>query len=164
MNDKPNEILIDRVVVIWKRLLGQPEYDNGDKGINGVLASGLASSLPNNSTPELFNKFGVELKKQLMEPNENGYYNRDTSVDYGPCKALADSAEAVGLKMQFPWKTNVTFWDKCVNVRAGYSAPCKHHYPMPDGRWLITTLSGDEIDKIIDYVNGGKPEFEVEDK
>jgi hypothetical protein len=39
-----------------------------------------------------------------------------------------------------------------------------HNLAMPDGRWLLTTLYGSDINKVIEYAAGGKPEFSIEGK
>ncbi len=52
--------------------------------------------------------------------------------------------------------------EKCLSYAVGYGLEDVFHYPFPADRWLLTTLRGSDIDKIIEYVNGGKPEFVIE--
>ncbi len=163
---RPSDLLVKRAVELWKRMLRSPKFDNGDNGPNGGMASMLATMIPTNTTEELLDKFGVELEKTILTPSEHSrdyYPNTSLHVDYGPDKALGDAAEAAGLKCQFPWKTNMWIGDGCVSVSAGYAAANVYHYPLDNGKWLVTSLSGSEIDKIKRFVTDGThPEFMVE--
>lgn len=37
------------------------------------------------------------------------------------------------------------------------------HYPLPNGKWLVTRLQGSDIDKVIEYAVGGAPKFKVDE-
>lgn len=162
MNEKPKEILIDKAVELWKRMLVRPKFDNGDKSEQGFMGMMLASMLENNSTQDVLDKFGEELKKTLSTPNEHGYYDSYLTCDYGPCKLLSDAAAKAGLKTQFPWKTDMFIESSYVSLKHGYGAENVYYYPIDGKKWLVTKLRGSDIDKVIDYVTGGKPEFMIE--
>ena len=84
------------------------------------------------------------------------------SVDYHPDKTLSTAAKAAGLQMEFPWKTTMWLSAGSLSLSAGYGAGSVYHYPLNDGRWLVTRLYGEDIGKVVDYVQGGKPEFTIE--
>lgn len=86
--------------------------------------------------------------------------------DYGPCELLAKVADNVGLpKELFSIKSQVYLMGNRVSVRWGYSAPTRHYYPLDNGHWLITSLSGDDDDmkQLFDYVVNDEPmTFEID--
>jgi hypothetical protein len=157
-NYTPNPIIIDRAVELWKRALGAPKYQNERPGEETLpLASMLASMTPKNNTPDVLEAFGAALKASLLvEDPENGWYGKTyLRVDYDPDRTLAAAANTAGLEMTFPWKTTMHIDEDKVSFSIGYGAPDQHHYPLPDGRWLVTTLRGDEMPKIIERVAAG---------
>lgn len=157
-----DERLIDRAVVLWKRLLSAPKYQavcdsSGpeDKRIMG-MASKMAQMIPSNSTPELLDKFGDALKRGIIKTVvEQPRYFPGLHTDYGPDRILGDAAEEVGLKMEFPWKTNMNIRDDCVSVSAGYGSDYVYHYPLSGGRWLVTTLRQLDSAKVAELVEEG---------
>lgn len=113
----------------------------------------------------------IELFRNILSTRLKGqrdmgaYIDRHLGTDYGPDKPLSEAAEAAGLPVSaFSWKSSVSFYaDDYVSASFGYGAPHMNHYPMPDGRWLITTLSGGEMPTIIKAVMDGRlPELTVE--
>lgn len=156
---KPNPIIIARAAELWKRALAAPIYQNEEPGFESrpnIMAGMLAAQMAKNNTPDVLDKFGAALVEILMRPREGSrYFEQHASVDYGPDRVLQDAADAAGLKMEFPWKTNMTLDTDCVSFSMGYSAPRKYHYPLSGGRWLITTLYGDDMAKIIARVEAG---------
>lgn len=163
---RQNEIIVDRAVAVWQRLLESPTYDNGDSSLTGFVASSMARMIPSNANAAKLAAFGAALKRLLMTPHpEYGYYPTGLCTDYGPEGTLNQAAEESGLKMEFPWKTNSWLHEDCFAISAGYRAASVYHYPMPDGRWLLTTLHGSTEDnaKLVEYAAGGRPEFTIED-
>jgi hypothetical protein len=170
----PNEKTVDRAIEIWKRLLIKPKYDNlgprlfdytPEEAMPNLMATILAAKLPNNSTEEVLIKFGESLKIRLMnEMKQRGYPCAYLRVDYDPDTVLKGAAEDAGLKTQFPWKTSMHIDEKYVSVACGYQAPCIYHYPMPNDRWLMTSLHGtpEDIQKLVQLAEEGCPLFEVE--
>ncbi len=149
----PNERIVDRAVHLWKEALAAPVYRNtrpGERDFGSVLACGMAAMLPKNNTADVLNAFGEELKKRLMAPIERGadrvWYETSLGVDYGPDKVLGEAAEAAGLKMEFPYKTNMHLYTDRLSFSVGYGAPAAFHHPMADGRWVVSTLHGSETD------------------
>lgn len=164
---RPSERIVDRAVSIWRRLLENPRYDNGDTSFPGGMCMAMAKMIPNNANADRLDSFCGHLRKWLLSPDDEQrgtfWSKQSLAVDYGPGRGLIEAAAASGLKMEFPWKTSMWINDDHLHVRAGYSAETFYHYPLADGRWLVTTLSGSEISKVIEYIGGGKPEFHIEE-
>lgn len=164
----PNELIVDRAVELWKRMLKNPRFDNGDNSFVGGMCAALAMTMPSNVDEEKLKVFGDALKKSLMTNTVGGgsyeYFTSDLSVDYDPCRVLLDAAKEAGLTAKFPWKTSMFLTDEYLSVSCGYGAELVSHYPLSDGRWLMTTLRGSDISKVIDVINGGEPGFVVESR
>lgn len=163
---KPTIKTARRAAELWKKMLTNPKFDNGDDSVTGFMTASLASMIPTNTTEELLDAFVEKLVEKIMTPsahNPDFHDSSNLSVDYGPCQALADSAKAVGLNCQFPWKTSTRVYSDEVHVRHGYGAETIFHYALDNDKWLVTTLSGSEIEKIKRYiVDGDLLEFTVE--
>lgn len=170
MHDKePSLQMWERAAELWVRMLRNPKYDNLGDGpaepqerLISNFAGAMATMIPSNATEEKLEEFRCELIRRMSDSSVDLYRRQSQHVDYGPDGFLHDCAKAVGLKMEFPWKTNVWVNSECISVRNGYGADSVHHYPLGDGRWLVTTLGGRDISKVIEYVQGGKPEFTIE--
>lgn len=171
---KPNEIIVDRAITIWKRALSAPKYQivaQGERRFQDdkseMLANILPHMIPKNNTSEILTEFGRSLKVIVMAgkvlESGNTYYDPFLSVDYHPCERLAVAAKESGLNMEFPYKTDMYIGEDHLTWSYGYGAPRQYHYPLADGRWLVTRLYGEDINKVIEYVMGEKPEFVVED-
>lgn len=143
----PNERIVDRAVHLWMLALADPTYRN-DHTSN--IACAMASTLPKNNTADVLRAFGDELKKRLMAPTERSgdrvWYENFLGVDYGPDKVLGEAAKAAGLKMEWPYKTNMHLYVDRLSFSVGYGAPAAFHHPMADGRWVVSTLHGSEAD------------------
>ncbi len=172
---KPTERIVGRAVALWMTMLSSPKYDNlgenspesPDSIASNKFSSFLAGALPKNNTSEVIQRFGVELHKILMAPftweyEQNGEKKSIThqtvsylGVDYAPDAALRVAAERAGLKMEFPWKTNMHLGNEYVSLGYGYGSPTVFHYPLSGDRWLATTLYGEDIKHIIALVESG---------
>lgn len=171
---KPNERIVERAVFLWMEMLERPKYDNfgadspesPDSIRANTMASILAGALPKNNTPEVIQRFGEELRKILLAPLEwesefGGKKKKYTtlfnhlSVDYHPDIPLRTAAERAGLQMEFPWKTTMNISEGHLSLGYGYGSPYVYHYPLTRDRWLVTTLCGDDIAKIISLVESG---------
>lgn len=164
---KPNPIIIDRAVEVWKQMLSNPKYDNlGEDSpeppssiSSNRLASLITSALPKNNDTETLEKFGEALRHILLNDGlvteKKEYIPIYLSVDYHPDGTLQDAAKAVGLKMEFPWKTTMHLLENHLSVSMGYAAPYVSHYPLKNGRWLVASLEGRDIDKIIALIESG---------
>jgi len=91
------------------------------------------------------------------------------STDYNPCQTLAIAADRAGLPHAvFSWKSTVYINQNSVSCSFGYGRPDVMHYPLPEGRWLITdiraneTAPGSDMAKVIDAVLAGRLDLEVE--
>lgn len=157
---RPNPRIIKKAVQWWVDAIHDPKFDNlgdGPASAQDKLSSafcGMVSSMKHmNPTAEQAAKFGEALEVALMTPSKSGYYQPYVSVDYGPDMILDEAAKAAGLeKVQFPWKTSMHLGNNYFTARHGYGGEMKYHYPLSGDRWLITSLSGDDIQKIIDHI------------
>ena len=163
---QPNPHIVERAVDLWVQMLENPRYDNGDLSLHGTMASMLADEVPRNNTPEILDRFRVELRRCLIEPFTSSYTRSGVTyeetrlvewlrVDYDPDEVLRTAAERAGLEMQFPWKTSMTLEAGCLSVMQGYGAEPVYHYPLQDGRWLTSTLRGTDVAKVIAAVEEG---------
>lgn len=166
----PSEATAKRAAELWKRMLSNPKYDNVGENpspqdaLTGALARSLVAQVPNNAHDGMLEKFADLLEHKLLDTAVAEYERGCISVDYGPCPLLKDVADRVGLEMEFPWKTTMWVRRNYVSVSAGYGAEPVYHYPLVDGRWLVTTLQGSDIQKVIECVETGVlPEFEIEE-
>lgn len=165
---QPNETIVDHAVELWVSLLRKPVYDNGDRSFTGIMTTALIEQMPKNNDEETLARFGQELRKILLEPLEwessprqdgatqkySTLFN-DLDVDYHPNIPLAEAAKRAGLKMEFPIKTQMRLRENYLTFAVGYGAPTEYHYPLADGTWLVTRLSGDDMPKIIALVEAG---------
>jgi len=163
----PSEHTAARAALLWRKMLASPVFDNGDNSFAGVMSQGLAAMIPTNTNDTLLEQFEAKLREVIVTPDaeRKDYYPASyLSVDYGPCEPLENAAKAVGLNVQFPWKTNMNVYRDYLTLRAGYSSETQYHYRLDNGKWLVTTLNGSEVEKIKRYVlDGTLPEFSVED-
>jgi hypothetical protein len=153
-----------RAITLWQDILRGPKYDNGDKSAMGGLGMALAFQLASKHTPteEQIAAFGEALFTALSTPDEYGVYPYGLHVDYHPDRVLGDAADAAGINpSRFSIKTGMWINHGFVSISEGYGAESVNHYPLEDGRWLVTTLSGSDIDKVKEYVLGGAPTFTV---
>lgn len=153
-------ILIERAVEIWKHLLRNPVFKNGDETQAGAMVAVfavLARRCP--PTEERLEQFGSVLGELLANSERRDAY---MSVDYGPEGVLKQAAERSGLTADWPCKTSVWVGEDSLRVTVGYGSESQNHYQLPDGRWLVTTLSGSEINKVIKLVMEGNKDFFVE--
>ena len=158
-----NPIIVKRAAEIWKRAMAAPIYNNlgpGEVHVPSMFVNALMSTAPKNNTPEILEKFAAELEKRLLAPvtSRSGdwtYFQNSLCVDYHPDPMLKESADAAGLKMDFPIKTSMYMQDDCVGFAMGYGKPMQYHYPLSGGRWVITDLRGDDMQIIIGLIERG---------
>ena len=160
--------LIDRFIMIWKEFITYPKFDNGDNSETGIMTFLLQSSIQANSgkpTPEQLEAFGKRLKELLTTPNDRGFYKTHVSTDYGPDATLADAMEFASITSEAPWKTStyINVNSNSLSIASGYGAESQHHYPLKNGKWLVTTLQGSDINLIFEYLDGSNPSFDVRD-
>lgn len=164
MSKQPN-FIIERAVDLWCRKLHNPVFDNGDNTEHGFMSQAMASMVIQadkgkvdnlESSIEIFrHELTAELKR-LRDADE--YFPRWLDVDYGPCKELQKAGDAAGIPNSlFSCKSSVSMMDDYVRVSFGYGAEGLNHYRLPNGGWLITTLYGSDMDKVIMSVENGNP-------
>lgn len=148
--DSPNERIVDRSIELWKRLL---------RNAPNTLPNGG----PSNATPEVLEAFGQSLRKMLLTPDPRlQTYRHLVAVDPQPDEILRLAAEEAGLQVQFPENTTMFFRENSLGCTSKRSE-IVWHYPLPNGKWLVTTLQGSDIDKVIEYAAGGAPKFKVDE-
>lgn len=163
----PTLVTARRAAEIWRRMLASPKFDNGDHSPGGGIAKIMAHMIPTNADEGRLQAFGDELVRVILAPSDahpDYFPNNRQFVDYGPDGILQDCAAKVGLKCEFPWKTQVAAYSDHVAVTAGYAADTVYHYLLPNGKWLVTKLTGADIEKVKKFVVSGEPiNFLVED-
>jgi hypothetical protein len=164
-----NDRIIERAVVVWKRLLWCPQYkatcehDSREDQERMGMAATMACMIPSNLNAERLNRFGDALADHLRSECEKREYV-SLSVDYGPDTVLAACAKAADLTMEFPWKTRTSITPKYIAVSAGYGVEEVYHYPLSNGRWLLVRLCGSDVTKVIELVEKGiDTSFEIEE-
>ena len=166
MRNEFSKQVINRAVDLWCRKLHTPVFDNGDDSEHGGLSTALATlNIQNDkaSTDNMTDRIEVfraaltsEIVRLQEDPDE--YLMCWLATDYGPEKLLADAANKAGIPTsQFSVKSTVQMNDGYVSASFGYGAGYENHYPLPDGSWLITTLTGSDIDKVISSAISGNP-------
>lgn len=94
------------------------------------------------------------------------WWSASLSTDYNPDAALTYAADKAGLpRNMFSWKSRVWLHNGFASSSFGYGAGDMYHYPLSDGRWLITDLragSGDDIEKLKAAVIEGRIDLRIE--
>lgn len=156
--------LVDRAVDLWCKALLNPFFDHGDNGEVGAMTAALGEinisaelkNEPNLSAKiEVFRKDLTARIKEQLSSNSRRYVYLET--DYAPSGLLSESARAAGIPgTLFSIKSHVSISDDSVSSSFGYSSERCNHYPLSNNRWLVTTLTGGDIGKIIKLVNLGQ--------
>jgi hypothetical protein len=170
MREKVSDLIISKAVDIWCKKLLTPVFDNGDNSIQGYPAYMLATMNIQNDKSKIddmevrVEKFRQILTDELIRlrdiPADKEYFPPWLDVDYGPCKVLGDAADKAGIpQSQFSCKSSVFMRSGGLSAHFGYGANDINYYPLPDGRWLLTSITADESEmgKIIDSVMGSNP-------
>ena len=131
------------------------EQDLERKVIGDIMTMKIQESNPISN--ETLNAFIKDLEQAMLTQNEHGYCEMASiHIDYGPWGSIAELATKHGIHYShFPVKTTMFVNEDYVSVRKGYGSPNVFHYLLENGKWLITTLSGKDIDKIKDHVVNG---------
>ena len=141
-----------------------PRLETGDESCHAFLSMGLASINIDNDQEKVKDDlkerveiFRKSLTDTLINKRDNEtYFHCYLCVDYDPCKELRDAAADAGIpESLFSVKSNVTTYVGYVISRFGYSSKSEFHYKLPNDDWLVTTLSGSDMDKIINHVANG---------
>jgi hypothetical protein len=180
---KPNELIIDKACSLWVGMLSNPRFDalgrNGSDDPHGsmakaqMLATVLAAekkanfeqlqAFSKNLKSYLMNKIKIDFEHNNVFVAEDGYYHSYLTVDYHPDLILYKAAEEAGIgEHLFPWKTRMEIHNSCLSLSYGYGTEYVYYYPCND-KWLVTTLCGSDISKVIEYMKGGHPSFVLEE-
>jgi hypothetical protein len=170
MREKISDLIVDKAVDIWCKKLFVPVFDNGDNSAHGGMSHMIATMNIQNDKAGIddisarVEKFRGIITAELMRlrdsPADKEYFPSWLDVDYGPCAVLGDAANKAGIpQSQFSCKSSVSMRANSLSAKFGYGAPGTNYYPLPDGRWLLTSITADdaEMGKIIDSVMGGNP-------
>lgn len=157
------DYIIERAAELWGRKIHRPVFDNGDQTRLGGYGMALATLNIHadkeniHDMEERVEKFKKSLIDALITTRDSGeHFNTFLDTDYHPCKELVVAADEAGIPYsQFSCKSTVHMMEDCVSASFGYGAENIYHYKMPDNSWLITTLRGSDIAKIIDLIMGG---------
>lgn len=161
---KATDRIIDKAVDIWCKKLYSPEFDNGDNSVSGVMCHSFAlmnmeaNKKSVSNMDDQVSTFRKHLSSKLKQQRDDDeYFAAWLDVDYYPCAILSEAAEAAKIPPSlFSIKSHVSI--KCNHVAAsfGYGAMTENHYPLPDGKWLVTDLSGnDDLALVINHVIHG---------
>ena len=166
------DLMIERAAELWARKLQNPTFDNGDQSNTGFMTMMLATVNIQNDKENVeggmalkIEEFRHQLIIELKNSRDKEYFEgHSLSVDYHPCRTLTNVAEKVGIPLsQFSCKSTVYIQDDRVVTSFGYGKENMSHYPLSKGGWLLTTLNGSDISKIIKHVeDGNSMGFEVE--
>ena len=141
--------------------------DNGEQDLERKVMGDILTMKIQESNPisdETLNAFIEDLEQEMLTQTEDGYCEMSSiHIDYNPWGKLAELADKHGIHhSHFPIKTRMFVDENYVSVSKGYGAPNLFHYLLDNGKWLITTLSGKDIDKIKDHVvNGTELEWTI---
>lgn len=170
-NENIPDLIIERAVELWCRKLKAPIFDNGDVSSNGFMGTALAtmnieSAKESVSDMDLsIDVFRKSLTHTLIAArNSDSYFSCYLSTDYHPCEQLSNAADEAKIPHNlFSCKSSVYMYKDRVGASFGYGADTINHYPIATDKWLLTTLSGSDIHKIISEVNNGNEMgFEIE--
>ena len=160
-------MLIEKAVNLWSDTLLTPKFDHGETSIGGEVAAMLGAlnikkTLDRENEDELkakiesFKSALIKLINEKLEQSFGSYISMST--DYSPNELLSIAADEAGISHSlFSVKSSVSIMEGMVTSSFGYGATATHHYPMPDGRWLITSLRGsdEDISKLIHHAMNG---------
>ena len=139
------ENLIKRAAFLWRMMMEDGKYDNGDDEPIGFMLHAMAKKPITTKQLDDFEESLIKLISADVERQMSKYnvpisrcYVR-LSVDYHPEKILSAAADAAGISHNnFPIKSSVSigFEKENINVSYGYSSNGENHYHS-DGKWLV---------------------------
>lgn len=164
------EELIERASFLWRTMLADGKFDNGDDSNSGALGQILHGMAKETITKEQLDNFEKNLSRKIKEKLEKDLkeYGRTFYIslctDYHPDTILSESAEEAGIsERNFPVKSNLYLKTESntISVRYGYSAQEETHY-LQDGKWLAISQR-DFIEKYVSHKFDGTemPNVEV---
>ncbi len=171
-----NQDYVKKIVDLWGDALLTPKFDNGDTSLlGGLVAVNGLSDIKNALENEGDLKSKIEIFKCTLTKIINERLARDLSglppniklsTDYEPCYLLKIAANKAGINHSlFSIKSSVSIRNGLVTSSFGYDSTVNHYYPMPDGRWLATSLNGsdeDILNLIYHAMNGNEMNLLIE--
>jgi len=164
-----NSILVGRLVTLWRRRLinstnvaHAPTSTLTEQDILGMGLMALVKAHAGTPEDTQLVLFGEKLTELLSTPQPYRHNPHAkhmvtrTCVDYNPDECLGAAADAAGIDhICFPIKTEIWLEDNCVGVSNGYAGEYMYHYPLSNDAWLITSLRGNDVSKIVAAINAG---------
>jgi hypothetical protein len=174
----PTDEILQRAAALWGRAIRSGGWDNGDDSDRAGFAVAMvalnrdaAMRTSNASKEAMVVAFEAALVLALKanrdaaaaEPGKV-WFRSIIGCDYSPDEILGRACEVSGLPaILLPCKSTVYLNHDHVGSRFGYGGQHLNHYPLGGGRWLLTTLSGEDMPIVIRAVQEGRlPELQVE--
>ncbi len=126
---KLTDVQINAAVEWWGKALEDPKFqtirpdDTSEGSRPAGMAELMASAAHKKPGEDNIRKFKEALREKLLGPDGGAVR---LSVDYGPCRDLAECLEATDNSQgisSLPWKTSMHFRDGGVQVSCGYGEP-----------------------------------------
>jgi len=161
MSESIPDNIIQRACDIWGLQLHNPTWDNGDESEAGGMGRALSLSNMAHDAEKITDiEAQVERFKQILfDSIKEMAVDQDyvmLYVDYHPDTTLAHAAEEAGIPLSlFGCKKRMHIEADHVGASIGYAVPIVNHYTLAGDRWLVTTLQGTDMHKIIDIIEGG---------
>ncbi len=147
-NYNPTELTARRAAELWKRMLRQPKFDNGDTGPSGGLAVALVSMIRTNTTNELLEAFGCKLVERILSFERRQAVIHDAKGHKGRIvpfpEILHDQVKLQIESMRVLWKHDVA--DGLNGVSLPYAYGRKHPAARKLFAWYYL-FSADEYSK-----------------
>lgn len=150
-------------------LAGVSLMDNGETNFERKIMGNFLMGKIQESNPiseDNLTAFTEALAEEIQSVNESGYSELSRLyIDYGIGGELADLADEHSIHhSHFPIKSSIYVGYDYITESKGYGSPTKYHYLLENGKWLITTLSGQDIEKVKDHVvNGTELVWEIQE-
>jgi len=133
--------------------------DNGEQDLEKKIFIDVMSMKIQEANPvskETIEAFIEDLEQEILKEKDGYHPLSSIRIDYGPPRELMELAEKHGIHYShFPIKTTLFIDSDYISISKGYGSPYVYHYLLSSGKWLITTLYGEYIDKIKDHVVNG---------
>ena len=180
MTDLPSDQIIVRAAELWSRAIVDGQWDNGDTSLPGVMVKTLVTQ----NRGHAIDTTGLEIQKlakqfraafievviamrDAVRDGRESFFRGHCRCDYSPDATLVEVCTKAAVDpILLPCKSDTWLYSGHVHVRFGYGDRSMNHYPLGDGRWLVTSLAGNDdndMAPIIQAVLEGRlPELTVE--
>ena len=159
---QPNPRLCRMAARLWREKMEAPEFNqlgrprcgSADEVLAEMFSQVLTMKITAGTSARQLDRFEEELTTLLLTPypfrgrGESAYLDTlewvsSLSTDYGPDFFLASAGERAGLpEAQFPIKSTMQLGRGHLCAAFGYGEMLRYYYPLPNARWLVTSLHG----------------------